>query len=278
MTDQTAKVGFIGLGDQGAPIAGRIVASGYDTTLWARRPQSLNPFADTPAHYASSLKELGNQCDIVAVCVYADSDVEQVVSGADGLVNAMKPGSILVIHSTAHPDLCKHLATEAEPMGIQVLDAPVSGGNARAVAANMAVMVGGPKEAYDRALPIFQTFASTIEWVGPVGSGQLCKLINNSLFTLHCAAALVFLKTGEALGLDRGGLSRMLAAGSAQSFALEHMATASIEALQFGETRLRKDIALMEDVLQRSDSSGNDALALAQRGFELYKGFTLREP
>lgn len=278
MTNQIAKVSFIGLGDQGAPIARRIIDSGFDTTLWARRPQSLIPFANTPAHIAPSLKELGAECDVVAVCVYADSDVEQVASGTGGLLSAMKPKSILVIHSTTHPDLCKRLATEAERRGIQVLDAPVSGGNARAVAGDMAVMVGGSREAYDRVLPILKTFASAIEWVGPIGSGQTCKLINNSLFTLHCAAALAFLETGEALGLDRGGLSRMLAAGSAQSFALEHMATASIEALRFAETRLRKDIALMLDVLRESGISANAAQELAEKGFELYESFALREP
>lgn len=273
--EQKLKVGFIGLGDQGAPIARRIIDAGYDTTLWARRPATLEAFADTPAHAAPSLVQLGAACDVVGVCVYDDPDVEQVVGGEGGLLSSMRADGIILIHATAHPDLCKRLADEGKRRNVIVLDAPVSGGHARAVAGQMAVMIGGSKPAYEKVLPILKTFATGIEWLGPVGSGQICKLVNNAITTVNTAIAMAYLKTGEKLGLDRPALSRVLAAGSAQSFALEHLANASIENLRFAEPRLRKDAELVLGMLKAQGVGNEPAADLTRRGFEAFADFVL---
>lgn len=274
---QEIKVGFIGLGDQGAPIARRIVEAGYDTTLWARRPESLAPFADTAAHRTDSLAELGARCAVVGVCVRTDADVDQVVRGAGGLLGAMRPGSIILIHSTVHPDLCRQLAAAGEQAAVAVLDAPVSGGNARAATGQMAVMVGGARAAFETVRPLLQTFASTVEWLGPIGSGQLCKLVNNALFMVNFSGALALLETGEGLGLERQALARMLAAASAQSFALGMAATISPAGVRQGEALLRKDVGLLLDVLQERGHPNGYAATLARSAVDALKDITTRQ-
>ena len=259
------KIGFIGVGDQGGPIARRIVESGFDLTLWARRAESLQPYADTAATCAPSIAALGEACDIVGVCVYADADVEQVVGP---LLPAMRRGGIILIHSTASPGLCKALTTKGRVRGVAVLDAPVSGGRARAAAGEMTVMVGGDRDAYERALPVLETFAKKIAWLGEAGSGQICKLINNAVATVHFATALAFFEAGERMGLDRAALAGMLASGSARSYGIEAMAAPTPESLAFGLSRLEKDVGLMLDVLDESGLHESRAAAQSRRGLQ----------
>ena len=122
------RVGFIGLGSQGAPMARRIVDGGYDLTLWARRPATLEPFADTAAKTADSPAELAAASDLVCICVVGDDDVREVLAGDTGVLAGLKSGGIVAIHSTVHPDTCRELAESAAKQGVSMIDAPVSGG------------------------------------------------------------------------------------------------------------------------------------------------------
>jgi 3-hydroxyisobutyrate dehydrogenase len=126
------RVGFIGLGSQGAPMAQRIVEAGFPLTLWARRPKTVEPFRDTAASVASTPAGLGAASDIVGICVVADADVEDVLLRSDGVFAGMSPGGIVAIHSTIHPDTCRHLAEQAAERGVAIVDAPVSGGGGAA--------------------------------------------------------------------------------------------------------------------------------------------------
>ncbi|WP_280364150.1 NAD(P)-dependent oxidoreductase, partial [Nocardia abscessus] len=126
------RVGFIGLGSQGAPMARRIVEGGYPTTLWARRPAALEPFADTAAVTAASPAALAARSDLVCLCVVGDADVREVVTGDNGVLAGLAPGSIIAVHSTVHPDTCRELAESAAAQQVAVIDAPVSGGGAAA--------------------------------------------------------------------------------------------------------------------------------------------------
>ena len=272
------KVGFIGVGNQGAPIARRIIDAGYEVTLWARRPEALAPFADTPARIAPTVAALGAACEVVGVCVFADADVDEVVAGPGGLLGAMRPGGVILIHSTAHPDLCRRLADQGAAIGVTVLDAPVSGGPVRAAAGEMAVMVGGPRDAYDRAAPILRTFASAVERLGPVGSGQVCKLLNNAVMTINLAGAFGCLETGEALGLDRSALLRMLTAGSGQSFALEEVgARTGRDRFRITEPRLRKDVSLALELLAEAGVRDDVWAELTVRAFETFATYAARD-
>ncbi|MGB8389174.1 NAD(P)-dependent oxidoreductase, partial [Mycobacterium sp.] len=137
------KVGFIGLGSQGAPMARRIIDGGYPTTLWARSPATLEPFADTPATVAESPAELGAASDLACLCVVGDADIDEITCGERGLLTAMKPGSIIAVHSTVHPNTCRELAKNAGAYGVSVIDAPVSGGGPAAAEGRLLVMAGG---------------------------------------------------------------------------------------------------------------------------------------
>lgn len=122
------RVGFIGLGSEGAPMARRILEGGYPTTLWARRTATLEQFAGTTANFAASPSELAADSDLLYLCVVGDNDVEEITGGDDGLLVAMKPGGVIAVHSTVHPNTCLELAKKAAAQRVSVIDAHVSGG------------------------------------------------------------------------------------------------------------------------------------------------------
>ena len=144
------RVGFIGLGSQGGPMARAIVEGGHPTTLWARRPESLEPYADTSAEYAGTPAELAERSDVVCLCVVGDDDVRGLAYGDEGLLAHMSPGDTLVIHSTIHPDTCREVGEKAAAKGIAVVDAPVSGGAPAVEAKQLLVMVGGEEADVER--------------------------------------------------------------------------------------------------------------------------------
>ncbi len=215
------KVGFVGVGQQGAPIAQRIIAAGYPTSLWARRPPSLAPFAGGPAVVVSSLAELGEAADILGVCVVSDEDVRSVLLGSDGALATMATGSLVVIHSTVHPDTCRRVAEVAHHGGVNVVDAPVSGGPAVAAAGRLLVLLGGTTEDAEGVRPLLATFGDPVVHLGPLGSGQLAKVINNALMVAQLGLADDALRIGAALDLDPVALGDALTRGSGASAALD---------------------------------------------------------
>ena len=218
------RVGFIGLGSQGGPMARRIVESGFETTLWARRPQSLEPYADTAAKTASSPAELAAASDLVCLCVVGDDDVRDVLNGDNGVLAGLASGGIIAIHSTIHPDTCREIAKTAGPQGVSVLDAPVSGGGGAAADGKLLVMVGGDADIVERCRPVFATYADPIVHLGPLGSGQVTKILNNLLFSANLGSAISTLELGESLGVPRDKLCEVLNGGSAVSKALGSIA------------------------------------------------------
>jgi len=215
------RVGFVGLGSQGGPMARRIVDSGFSTTLWARRAASLEPFATTSAAIAGSLVELGRTSDLVGVCVVTDDDVRSVLLGPRGVVRGMAPGGLIAIHSTVHPATCLEVADAARARGVSVIDAPVSGGGGAAAASALLVLVGGAEADVERARPILSAYGDPVVHLGPLGSGQLAKLINNELMSAQLGLADDALRVGGALHLDPAALASALAAGSGASFSLK---------------------------------------------------------
>ena len=150
------RVGFIGLGSQGGPMARRIVEAGFPLALWARRPETLFPFADSAATVATSPTALAETSDIVCICVTGDSDVDQVVLGDDGVLAGLAEGGTLAIHSTVHPRTCVRLSEVASAKGVAVIDAPVSGGGPAAAQGSLLVMAGGDAGAARAGAPSFR--------------------------------------------------------------------------------------------------------------------------
>lgn len=265
-------VGFIGLGSQGGPMARRIVEAGFTTTLWARRPAALEPFADTAATFAGSPAELAAASDLVCVCVVGDSDVEEVATGEHGVLAGLKPGGVIAIHSTVHPKTCHELAKAAEAQGVSVIDAPVSGGAPAVDEGRLLVMVGGDDEVVDRCRPVFASYADPIVHLGALGSGQTTKLLNNLLFTANLGTAAGTLALGEALGVLPERLNEVIARGSANSFALNVLGgdTAGLARLAgMAGTLLQKDVRLIADVVDAAAVPGGVVLDTADATLSL---------
>jgi 3-hydroxyisobutyrate dehydrogenase-like beta-hydroxyacid dehydrogenase len=249
MTD--LRAGFIGLGSQGASMARRIVDEGFPLSLWARRPESLSPFADTAAVAVASPAEVGAASDVVGICVVNDAGVDAVVRGPEGVLAGMAPGGIIAIHSTVHPDTCRRLASAAAEHGVSVVDAPVSGGGGAAAERRLLVMVGGDEAAVERCRPIFATFGDPIITLGGVGSGQVAKLVNNLVFTAQIAVAHATFLVADRLGVDRTALAEVLAHGSGGSRVMALCAAmgSTTEGMEQAAPLLRKDVTLVLDVL-----------------------------
>jgi 3-hydroxyisobutyrate dehydrogenase-like beta-hydroxyacid dehydrogenase len=245
------RVGFIGLGSQGAPMARRIIDAGYETTLWARRPATLVPFGDTPAKRAASPAELATGSDLVCVCVVDDADVEEIITGEHGVLAGLRRGGVIAVHSTVHPDTCRRLADRARTHGVALVDAPVSGGGPAAAEGRLVVMAGGEPGTVAYCRPVFATYADPVVHMGPLGTGQLAKLLNNVLFTANLATAADTLALGRDLSIDPTALAQVLANGSAGSFALNRVAAAGGTLDRFSAHAgplLRKDVRLVTDV------------------------------
>ena len=186
------SIGFVGLGDMGGPIAHRIAAAGFPLAVWSRGVHSLKELGAQPYVAVNSLQELGNRCDIVAICVFGDADVRDVVLGPDGLLAAMSRDSVLVIHSTVSVALCWEIAVAGAERGVHVLDAPVSGARAGAVNGTLTIMVGRqliPAGPGHSAVEIVRS-THPVDGAGGVGSEdestQQCPGLRHRTNRLHC--------------------------------------------------------------------------------------------
>lgn len=266
------RVGFIGLGSQGAPMARRIVEGGYPTTLWARREGALEPFSDTDAKTAGSPAELAEDSDLVCLCVVGDADVDEVVSGENGVLAGLQPGGIIAIHSTVHPDTCRRLAEHCADQGVSVIDAPVSGGAPAAQAGKLLVMVGGGFDNVERCRPVFATYADPVVHLGDIGSGQVTKLLNNLLFTANLGTAATALALGEKLGVATDRLAEVVTRGSANSFALNSIrgSGGTLDRLAgMAGALLQKDVRLLADLAMKVDANPGAVLDAADAALSL---------
>jgi 3-hydroxyisobutyrate dehydrogenase-like beta-hydroxyacid dehydrogenase len=249
----SSKVGFIGLGSQGAPMARRMIDAGWKVVLWARRPETLAPYRETAAEFASSPAELAAQVEHVGLCVVNDADVREVCGQ---LFPAMRPGARIAIHSTVHPDTCRELARDAASRGLMLLDAPVSGGAPAAEAGALTVMVGGETATFEAARPIFATFGRLIVHLGEVGAGQNAKLVNNALLAANLSVAHHAIAAGAELGVARDALVQLLLASSGRSFGLEVCSRMPAPtSFAHGAALLAKDVGLLVDVLGRDNAA-----------------------
>ncbi len=209
------QLGFVGLGDQGAPIVHRLLDAGHPVMLWARRPQSLTPFQNSPATVAPDLKTLAQSCDWIGICVFDDAGVFEVCRD---IMPQMRRGASIVVHSTVHPDTCRTIAQDADALGLLFVDGPVSGGRAAAVAGTLTIMVGASPEAFTRSEPVFACYGSLIRRLGPVGAGQCAKLVNNTLLSADMALGSAALAAVEQFGIDRDAMVEIVNASSGRSF------------------------------------------------------------
>lgn len=214
------KVGFIGLGAMGRPMALHLQRAGHELFVWARRPQSA---AGLPATRCATPAELGRHCDVVFTVVTSSADVESIALGADGLCEGMAAGTVLVDCSTIAPESARHIASELTKRGIDMLDAPVSGGEQGAINATLAIMAGGEAAVLERVRPLLECLGQRIVHIGPNGAGQVAKACNQMIMVAAIEAAAEAMHLAAASGVDGAKVRQALSGGSAASRVLEVM-------------------------------------------------------
>jgi 3-hydroxyisobutyrate dehydrogenase len=257
------RVGFVGLGSQGGPMAEMIRRAGFSLTVWARRPEVTASFAATGAAVAADLADLGRRSDLIAICVVDDHDVDEV---AAEVLRGIAPGGTIVVHSTVHPRTVRTLAARAALDGVDVLDAPVMGGGAAASRRQLAVAVGGDPVVLERCRPTLECFGDPIIHVGPVGAGQQAKLLYNLLFVANAELHDQVASLGMELGLKRSALAQLLDQLRRSEFARRLvLREAPPQALAHAARILAKDVSHATALLHESnlDSSGLDVLGAA---------------
>jgi 3-hydroxyisobutyrate dehydrogenase-like beta-hydroxyacid dehydrogenase len=207
------KLGYIGLGNMGAPMAKRLVDWPGGVTVFDLRAEAMTPLAEVGASLADSVADVA-AADIISVTVLNDEQVREVVGE---LAGHAKPGTVIAIHSTISPDTAVELAKELQPQGIHIVDAPVSGGGGAAEKGELAVMVGAERDVYERIKPAFKQFASLVVHAGEPGDGTRMKLARNMLTFTSYAAACEAMKLAEATGLSLQALGRVVRHSDAQS-------------------------------------------------------------
>ena len=214
------KVGFIGLGAMGRPMALHLQRAGHELFVWARRPQSA---AGLPATRCATPAELGRHCEVVFTVVTSSADVESIALGADGLCEGMAAGTVLVDCSTIAPESARHIASELTKRGIDMLDAPVSGGEQGAINSTLAIMAGGEAAVLERVRPLLECLGQRIVHIGPNGAGQVAKACNQMIMVAAIEAAAEAMHLAAASGVDGAKVRQALSGGSAASRVLEVM-------------------------------------------------------
>jgi 3-hydroxyisobutyrate dehydrogenase-like beta-hydroxyacid dehydrogenase len=242
------RLGFIGTGRMGHPMARKLVEAGHEVRALARSQDKRAALAADGAHPVATAAEAGEGADAVLVCVFTDEQVQEACL-ASGLLDAMPEGAVLVIHTTGSPRTAEDIAARAAPFGISVIDAPVSGGPHDIAAARLTLFAGGTAAALEQVRPALASYADPILHVGPLGAGQWVKLINNALFAAQLGLLASAVDLAAQLGVDESVLLHALPHGSAASRALTAVASrGSVTA--FAETVadfLTKDVEVARD-------------------------------
>ncbi|MBI5933565.1 MAG: NAD(P)-dependent oxidoreductase [Chloroflexi bacterium] len=214
------QIGFIGLGIMGRGMTNNLLKAGHKVTVWNRTAARMDEFAAAGAQTASSPAELAAHCDVILVCVSDTPDVEAVLFGENGISAGVKPGALVVDHSTISPQKTVEMAKRLNAQGVAYLDAPVSGGSEGAAKGILSIMVGGEAADFERAMPILQAYGKTITHVGAQGAGQMAKLVNQILVVVNQLAASEALLFAQAGGLDLAKTIDAVKGGAAGSWML----------------------------------------------------------
>jgi len=220
-------VGILGLGKMGAPMARHLRAKGYNVSGYDPVDEARRSAAALGVAVLDSPRDVARASDLVIIVVGFDHEVDTVVFGANGVVEATRPGLIVAIGSTVAPRYAQRLATRLKEHGVIALDAPLARGEAAAVAGKLLIYGGGDPAAFDACRPAFGAFASDVFHLGAAGAGQVGKMVNNLLLWACTSANDEGLRLGEALGIDADKLRAALKAGSGQNWAMDNRAELS---------------------------------------------------
>jgi 2-hydroxy-3-oxopropionate reductase len=218
-------VGFVGLGIMGRPMAKNLLKADYPLVVHSRSKGPVDEIVKAGAKAAASARDVAAACDVLITMLPNSPDVEQVALGKDGIIEGARKGLIFADMSTISPIVSKKVGKALAAKGVEMLDAPVSGGEKGAVDGALALMVGGDTAVFDRGLPIVQTMGKTITLLGPLGFGGFTKLANQIIVAVNLTALAEALTLGKKAGLDRELLLTALGGGLANSKCLEQKKT-----------------------------------------------------
>ena len=252
-----AKVAFLGLGVMGYPMAGHLkTKGGHDVTVYNRTFAKAEAWAKQHGgHAAKTPREAAKDCDFVFACVGNDDDLRSVVLGPDGAFAGMKKGAIFVDNTTASAEVARELYAKAHELGLEFIDAPVSGGQAGAENGALTVMCGGDAKAYATAEPVITAFAKAVKLLGPSGAGQLTKMVNQICIAgvvQGLAEGIAFAKRS---GLDAEAVIEAISKGAAQSWQMENRyktMNANTYTFGFAVDWMRKDLGICLEEARRN--------------------------
>jgi 2-hydroxy-3-oxopropionate reductase len=217
----TERLGFIGLGAMGRPMAARLLQAGYAMRIYARRPETVAALQAAGACVCGSAQEVAQESDVMFVMVTTTADVEQVVTGTDGLLHGANAGSLVIVMSTISPLVTRELAGTLGKRGVELLDAPVSGGPDGAANASLSIMAGGSATAFERARPLLAHLGRSIVHIGGSGSGQIAKACNQLALCVTLEGIAEALALCARLGADPARVREAMSNGLAASRALD---------------------------------------------------------
>ena len=245
------KTAFVGLGVMGYPMAGYLAARGHEVVVYNRNTDKAERWLEqNQGRSAATPADAADGADIVFCCVGNDDDVREVTLGEFGAVHAMSPGSILVDHTTASATLARELHAVASERQVGFLDAPLSGGQAGAENGQLTIMVGGDADVFERALPVMESYAKAVTLIGPAGSGQLAKMVNQICIAGLLQGLSEGLHFATRAGLDIEKVISAISKGAAQSWQMDHrwqtMVNGQFE-FGFAVDWMRKDLGIALD-------------------------------
>ena len=244
-------VAFLGLGVMGHPMAGHLQRAGHRVTVYNRTSGKADQWvAEYGGRSAATPRAAAADADIVFACVGNDADLRSVVLGESGALAGMKPGAIFVDHTTASASIARELSGVAHAMGLQFIDAPVSGGNLGAINGALTVMCGGDAAAFAVMQPVTMAFAKAVTLLGASGAGQLAKMVNQIAIAGLVQGLAEAVAFGEKAGLDMKAVLGVIGKGAAQSWQLDHRGPTMVDAkfdFGFAVDWMRKDLGLVLD-------------------------------
>jgi len=266
------RVGVIGLGTMGRPMARNLLAAGFPLTVYTRTASTAHSLLEMGAAWAPSPADLARASEVILTVLPDTPDVEAVLFGPEGVWEGIRPGSIVIDMSTIAPEAAIAFAQRLAERGCAMLDAPISGGESGAIAGTLVIMVGGPEEAFHRCQPIFRALGRTIVYTGPSGSGQKTKLVNQLICALNIVAVAEGLRLAELLGLDLETTLRAISQGAAASWMLSNLAPKILQndlAPGFKIALQQKDLRLVREAIRRTRDREAPERAEAFPGAEL---------
>lgn len=255
-------IGFVGLGNMGKGMAVNLARAGVDLYVYDLQAEVVEELRTLGAKAVASNRELGERCDIIEIVVVSDRQLEQVVlgdgKGDDGILAGARPGTILVIHSTVHPDTCRRLAEAAAAKEVGVIDAAVSGAEERSKDGSLTLMVGGPVELVDACRPLFEIVGDRVFHLGDLGRGQVAKLCNNLMSIVNLATVEEALRLAERAGIDEKKMIEIASVSTGESWALHGLGPMRDLMRSHGHDRTiaviaGKDVALAVDLARSLD-------------------------